>query len=971
MPFDPIKKTEEILAQEWFARMFSSPRKEFHPNSRDRSRLLVWDEDKGRLRTLAFGPGGDGLSAEQKVRLYESAKENHLFYYPPGSAYPLYITETSFLPCPSKALLLKQEVKEPEVVPEFNEEPPRPPAVEDDEDEFSFDFVQMPDYENALTAYNERAAENRRKRDEYPLQKKKYDLWKRQYDRAQQLPDAVEQHINEAASGQIDPQETAELNARDAASDDYVRLHRYESANDVLNAIFSHQPRPVFPVVSTVMAGNAALSFDEFNTIGEAAYDLPENCKLSEDEVSLLNFVAMSDEAILPLAYNMDGAQGERVAAQSLFANSDNMIETGVLFTPRHGIDVARMKAGLLLGQELVADFTAGNAERLGQVLGNAIRRHNLAFSSFTDLSTLDKGGSGIVTSRMLDMLEKHPELKKAAALTEAELNHAKAEVVMHEVTVEASRARIRLQRSGEGLETLSPDEKLSCLQSIALERHISRSLRMQYDIAIGSPETLRREREIEEKRRQIEEQQRAHLRSLGEGNKSQTEALRDLYLSQGGTDIGAFEEAAAANNPMFLYGFVFGTAAEAIMPESNRNKQIELPLYQQLAKEGGLDALKQEISSNLELPPFCNKYNERDLCAVVRSPSFDAITFSKGSELQQLNALSDVLNDANRGRFIGSSQFRATKNALKAWSDALENEPFGFMTKAQTQRRQTLLTELRDASKAYLESKDALAAGDESTNGKNLRENARIAAVRRVYHYAEDAVKSAAVLSASKEREYLKLPKQEADKVEAPKMSEAEQPPKRRSFMAENEVVGADMADALLKYLHAKRPRSAEDKFGMLEKMNKDVDTNLRAIFTTSSERAWKNRTSGVFISLNEAESDLLKHTIAKALVLQNCAKGENVAFNTAETQAEMQKNIDTQVNALCEPDSNFSKLLSPMDAKQMLTFLYNGPANTLLDLEDILSPQSQIESNIKSSVKEKQGKEPEGKGLGINLLN
>lgn len=964
MPFSPIKNNDEaILAQEWFARMFSSPRKAFFPNSRDGSRLFAWDNEKDRIRTLAFSTNRDALSVEQKVELYRRAKENRLFYYPPGSTSPMYVTETSFLPCPSTAQLLEQRVEEPEVVPEFNEEPPQPPAAEDFEDEFELDLVQMPDHQEALDAYNARAAENRRKREEYLLQKRLYDAWQEQYNHARQLPVELDRYITEYAKGRAEQivrdKEMEEQDVRDAASVDYLRLHRYENANDVLNAIFSHQPRPAFPAVSTEMGGNATLSFEDFNTIGEAAYDLPEGCTLSEDEVSLLNFAAMSDEAIMPLTYRMDGTQGERVAAQSFFATTDHMIETGLLFTPRHGIDVARMKAGLQLGKELVEGFAAGNVDRVGQVLGNAIRRHNLGFSTLRDLSTLDKGGCGIVTKRMLDMLEKHPELKKAAALTEAELNHAKAEVSMHEVTMDASRARIRLQRSSKGLETLSPDEKLSCLQAIALEKHISRSLRMQYDLSVGSPEKLRIDREIESKRLQIAEQQVEHLISLGSTAEEQIVALRNIYTQNGGTDMNAFEEAADSKVTMSLYRFVFGTPEEAIMPELNKSKQAELPLYQQLGKDGGLDALKKEIASNFELTTLCNKYVETDLCAVLKEPTFDAITFSHSSELQHVNTLSSVLNNANSGLFRGSSQFRAAKNALKAWSNELENTPFGLMSKAQTTRRQTLLTELRDASKAYLESKDSLFSANESVNGKNLRENARIAAVRRVYRYADEAVKSASFLSESKDRAYLKLPKQETNKVEAPKKPEAEQPPKRRSFMAENEVVGADMADALLKYLHAKRPRSVEDKFGMLEKMDKDVSANLRAIFTTSSERAWANRTSGVFISLNEAESDTLKHTIAKALVLQNCAKGKNVAFNAAETQAEMQQNIDTQVNALCEPNSNFSKLLSPMDAKQMLTFLSNGPANTLLDLEEILSPQSQIESNINASVKEKKGKE------------
>ena len=223
--------------------------------------------------------------------------------------------------------------------------------------------------------------------------------------------------------------EQTEGKSREATKQHAHELHRLENTDRFINDVFG--PRPVASpgyFFDTVQNGtnDFVFSYETFEQqFAPNGYDLPEDSKLTAQEVATINFAMTGASEFVAKVYREQLGAGEKYA-ECEAGGGFQMLVTGCFGKARVAQVQAKneiLKETFKLGKEVVAQYNSGSPDLLGKNLADCVRniKAMCAGYSWGNLSQ-DMVAGARVTGRIQELFDKHEDIKQAANLTEREL---------------------------------------------------------------------------------------------------------------------------------------------------------------------------------------------------------------------------------------------------------------------------------------------------------------------------------------------------------------------------------------------------------------------------------------------------------------------------------------------------------------------------------------------------------------------
>ena len=305
----------------------------------------------------------------------------------------------------------------------------------------------------------------------YVGRRNEYETWRAQLEVAEKrgaaLNEALKTNAERRREALSDGVEAKEAAYREEAYIGIRVLRRLEQLDHTMDSIFAPRPREVNPVVAEKKGSGVSLDRKEFAQIVAHGYDLPENCKLTPREAAVVNLTLAGAPSITQPVFDKLHPFLNPIEARLKPIYGYNMIVTGLFGTARDGQEWEGVHAAFDAAKESIQDYQDGKPEKLGGYLGEGLR--NLVTGCDSPVSGLDKTSVGLVTKRILEVLDNHPDLMAHSGLSEKELRDARGSVALSEISRNAMKAKLLLQQADAGLRELSPGEKGRCLADLTL----------------------------------------------------------------------------------------------------------------------------------------------------------------------------------------------------------------------------------------------------------------------------------------------------------------------------------------------------------------------------------------------------------------------------------------------------------------------------------------------------------------------
>ena len=290
--------------------------------------------------------------------------------------------------------------------------------------------------------------------------------------------------------------EQTEEKSRGATVQHAYELHRLENTDRFINDAFG--PRPVASpgyFFDTVQNGtnDFVFSYETFDQqFAPNGYDLPEDSKLTAQEVATINFAMTGASEFVAKVYKEQLGAGEKYAKGEA-EGSFQMLVTGCFGKARIAQGQAKdeiLKETFKLGKEVVAQYNSGSPDLLGKHLADCVRniKAMCAGYSWGNLSQ-DMVAGARVTGRIQELFDKHEDIKQAANLTERELQFMRGYVQLGKSYEQYLNSMIKLGDSEARGKELTTDEKAEILADAVLRRLVEKDFIADKAIADKDPE--------------------------------------------------------------------------------------------------------------------------------------------------------------------------------------------------------------------------------------------------------------------------------------------------------------------------------------------------------------------------------------------------------------------------------------------------------------------------------------------------
>ena len=431
-----------IQHESWFYEKFMMEAKDFRLDSAaDWACLRVYD---GNTLKPAMGQGFQGTpSSEQLENLYNLADQGKLVFFDLTKKTPDAVTLDGF----SRIEMNPVEPTEP-VKPGEN-------------------------------ASNE-------EKSKYALQNMKYSKLKQNYEKAVEalgkLGEGFEAAM-EAYNSDRDMQAEQIENESRTANGNYVKQQRrLNNADRLIDGAFGPRPVAVGGYFHHGAANPKEFSFqyEKFDELfAPNGYDLPADSKLNAQEVATINFAMAGAGNFVENYYKQELKAGDAAAKNG--AGSFQPLVTSCFSDPRigqHYEDFGVLGAAFQLGKDMVAQYNSGNAGPLGAHLADCVRNLKATGTGASwDKFSADMVAGARLIERIQELFDKHQDIKKAANLTEKELEFMRGYVQLGKAYNNFLTGIIKTNDAAVRGEKLSIDAKTEILADAVLRNLITKDL--------------------------------------------------------------------------------------------------------------------------------------------------------------------------------------------------------------------------------------------------------------------------------------------------------------------------------------------------------------------------------------------------------------------------------------------------------------------------------------------------------------
>ena len=408
-------------------------------------------EDWTRLQVLdgnTFKPAMDQVfsgmpSSEQMENLYKLAEQGKLVYFAHGEEIPFAVTTDGFV-----------KINMNPVKPEKPVEPgPN---------------VSRNKYETELQRYPRRL-----------------EIYEAAVKVLNKLGEGFHEALESYNSTRNMEAEQTEEKSREATIQNAYELHRLENTDRFINDVFG--PRPVASpgyFFNAVQNGtnDFVFSYETFEQqFAPNGYDLPEDSKLTAQEVATINFAMTGASEFVAKVYKEQLGAGEKYAKGEA-EGGFQMLVTGCFGKARIAQVQAKneiLKETFKLGKQMVEQYNSGSSELLGKNLADCVRNIKAVCAGYSwgNLSQDMVAGARVI-GRIQELFDKHEDIKQAANLTEREQQFMRGYVQLGKAYEQYLKSMIKVGDSVVRGKELTTDEKAEILADAVLRRLVEMGFR-------------------------------------------------------------------------------------------------------------------------------------------------------------------------------------------------------------------------------------------------------------------------------------------------------------------------------------------------------------------------------------------------------------------------------------------------------------------------------------------------------------
>lgn len=525
----------------------------------DWTRLQVLD---GNTFKPAMDQGFSGMpSSEQMGNLYKLAEQGKLIYFGLGQETPFAVTT--------------------EGVTKINMNPVEPTKPVDPGEK----------------ATNEQKILYRRMRDQYP---RRYEIYEAAVAVLENLGEGFHEALESYNSARNMGVEQKEGESRKATSRYVHELHRLENTDRLIDDAFG--PRPVASpgyFFDTVQNGNNdfVFSYETFDRqFAPNGYDLPEDSKLTAQEVATINFAMTGASEFVCNFYKEQLHAGENYAKNDA-TNGFQMLVTGCFGQQRVAQVLSKM--GVLnetfkLGKEVVAQYNSGNPELLGKNLADCVRNIKAvcAGHSWTSVSHDMVAGARVI-GRIQELFDKHGDIKQAANLTEKEQQFMRGYVQLGKAFEQHLKNMVKFNDSVVHGKALTIDEKAEILADAVLRRLVEKDFIADKELEDQVPE-YRKQYDAAIERDSADRQRRTEW--LAE-HPTASPAEEAQYMME--NDLGIHSTLLSARD--LDHGTIFALAKDGML-EKMRSELIQNPAIREAAAKEPFEFSSDDLEKSEKL---------------------------------------------------------------------------------------------------------------------------------------------------------------------------------------------------------------------------------------------------------------------------------------------------------------------------------------------------------------------------------
>lgn len=616
-------------------------------NPEDWKRMQIWD---GKELVSAMPEGFRGKpTPEQIAHLQTAAKEGRLFMYALGKERPCQydMDKHEWVEQPSLDELRRNEVKQPVDPVDPGMFTQQEPELETYTANISQSKLTLNKWfgwlgvcsgekrklEQQTAQYNadHAAWAEAKKQHESLVQRYKYEksvlgrrtdeyqVWLNQVQQAEQREAALETVLeaNTAKRREAKAAEDKENTYRETALDDIKHIHRLEQMDHTMDAIFAPRPKEVNPVVAEKKGADVSMDRGEFAELVSHGYDLPENCKFTPREAASINLLVSGATSVTkPVIDKMNPFNPHQEYKSE---KGYNMIVTGLFGVSRHSQEWVLVHAGFDAAKEAIQAYQDGNPKILGGYLGDGLRNLVNGFD-VQAISKLDFTSGGLVMGRVLEVLDKHPDLLANSGLTEKELRDARGLAALGEISFNGMKARDMLQQADAGLRELTPKEKGQCMADLTLLNLAERAIETERQNYNNSPENQAEEKRLEETVAEAMVQKQDFIKNHKEELEKNFKQVYPNY-----PDLGD-----SKSNLDKKYDMVYGAPANL----ATAVKTNPLTDFQNaLGRKGALEKAQNGYRNDPQLQSVAARLSPKDILNITKNPK------ELGKELGKMSA--------------------------------------------------------------------------------------------------------------------------------------------------------------------------------------------------------------------------------------------------------------------------------------------------------------------------------------------
>ena len=432
----------------------------------DWTRLQVLD---GNTFKPAMGQGFSGMpSSEQMENLYKLAEQGKLVYFAHGEEIPFAATTDGFV--------------------KINMNPVKP---------------EMP-------------VEQGVSRNKYETELQRYPRRLEIYEAAVKVLNKLGEGFHEALESYNNTRnmeaEQTEEKSREATIQNAHELHRLENTDRFINDVFG--PRPVASpgyFFDTAQNGtnDFVFSYDTFDRqFAPNGYDLPEDSKLTAQEVATINFAMTGASEFVANVYKEQLGAGEKYAKGEA-EGGFQMLVTGCFGKARIAQRQAKneiLKETFKLGKQMVEQYNSGSSEPLGKNLADCVRNIKAVCAGYSwgNLSQDMVAGARVI-GRIQELFDKHEDIKQAANLTEKEqqfmrgyvqLGKAYEQYLKSMIKFSDATVRAEAQRAKDENKPVEAEDRMKA--RLARDKNMRREAEVKEKVEVLADAVLRRLVEME-----------------------------------------------------------------------------------------------------------------------------------------------------------------------------------------------------------------------------------------------------------------------------------------------------------------------------------------------------------------------------------------------------------------------------------------------------------------------------------------